>query len=71
MPMGLTNIPAPFMQTMNNLFVDLLDNRVLLFLDNILIYSTMVEEHFKLLDMEFAHLYKYEFYCKLKKCSFL
>ena len=54
MPMGLMNAPAMFMQTMNNLFVDLLDNGVLVFLDDMLIYSTMVEEHFKLLEKVFA-----------------
>ena len=31
----------------------------------------MAEEHFKLLEKVFACLHKYEFYCKLKKCSFL
>ena len=43
MPMGLTNAPAIFMQIMNNLFVDMLDKGVVVFLDDILIYSTMVE----------------------------
>ena len=60
-----------FMQTMNNLFVDMLDKGVVVFLDNILIYSTIVEEQFKLLEKVFAYLHKYEYYCKLKKCSFL
>ena len=55
---------------MNNLFVDLLDNRVVVFLDDMLIYSKIVEKHFKFLEKVFAHLCKYEFYCKLKKCSF-
>ena len=36
MPMGLTNAPATFMQTMNNLFSDMLDSGVAVFLDNIL-----------------------------------
>ena len=69
--MGLTNAPAKFMQTMNNLFVDMLDKGVIVFLDDMLIYSTMVEEHFELLEKVFTCLHKYEFYCKLKKCSFL
>ena len=71
MPMGLINVPATFMQTMNNLFVGMLDKGVVVFLDDIPIYSTMVKEHFKLLEKLFACLCKYKFYCKLKKCSFL
>ena len=62
MPMGLTNAPAIFMQTVNNLFVDLLDNRVLIFLDDMLIHSIMEEQNFKLLEKVFAHLHKYELY---------
>ena len=42
MPMGLVNAPATFMQTMNNLFVDMLDKAVVIFLDDMLIYSTIV-----------------------------
>ena len=71
MPMGLTNVPETFMQTINNLFVDMLDKRVVVFLDDMLIYGTMVEKHFELLENVFACLYNYEFHCKLKKCSFL
>ena len=69
--MGLMNAPATFMRTMNNLFVDMLDKRVIAFLDDVLIYSTTVEEHFELLEKVFACLHKYKFYCKLKKCNFL
>ena len=54
---------------MNSLFMDMLDKEVVVFLNDVLIYCTMVEEHFKL-EKVFAHLYKYEFYCKLKKFSF-
>ena len=71
MPKGLTNAPVTFMWTMNNLFMNMLDNRVIVFSDNMLIYSTMAEDHFELLEKEFTHLRKYKFYCKLKKCSFL
>ena len=71
MPMGLMNAPATFIRTMNNLFVDMLDKGVVLFLDDVLIYSTIVEEHFELLEKVFACLHKYKFYCELKKFSFL
>ena len=42
MSMGLTNAPATFMQTMNNLFLDMLDSGVAIFLDDILMYSCTV-----------------------------
>ena len=56
---------------MNNLFMDMLDKGVIVLLDDVLIYSTMMEEHFELLKKVFACLCKYKFYCKLKKCSLL
>ena len=69
--MGLMNAPATFMKTMNNLFEDILDQGVVVFLNDMLIYSTMSEGQFKLLGKVFACLPRYEFYCKSKKCSFL
>ena len=71
MPMGLTNAPAMFMRTMNSLFLDMLDSGVAVFLDNILMYLGMVDEHFTLLEQVLVCLYQYMFYCKLKKFSFL
>ena len=71
MPFGLTNAPATFMRAMNNLFADLLDKGVVVFLDDVLIYSNTLEEHFTLLHKVMERLRKYEFYCKLKKCNFL
>ena len=59
------------MRIMNHLFEDLLDQGVVIFLDDILIYSENVTDHFQLLAMVFDRLQKYEFFCKLKKCSFL
>ena len=71
MPMGLMNAPAIFMQTMNNLFLDMLDSGIAVFLDNILVYSGTVGKHFMLLEQVLVCLHQYTFYCKLKKCSFL
>ena len=45
-PIGLKNAPEICIQTMNNLFVDLLDKLIVVFLDDKLIYSTTREEHF-------------------------
>ena len=50
MPMGLTNATATFMRTMNNLFLDMLDSGMAVFLDDILMYLGMVDEHFILLE---------------------
>ena len=50
MPMGLTNAPATFMRTMNNLFLDMLDSGMAVFLDDILVYSGMVGKHFTFLE---------------------
>ena len=70
MPFGLCNAPATFMRSMNNLFVDLLDKGVIVFLDDILIYSESIDEHNRLLSFVFKRLEDHQFYCKLKKCSF-
>ena len=69
--MGLTNAPAMFMRTMNSPFVEMLEKWVVVFLDDIVIYSTIVEEYFELLEKVLTCLCKQIFYCKLKKCSFL
>ena len=45
MPFGLTNAPAAFQQFMNDIFSDLLDICIMIYLDNILIYSNNMSEH--------------------------
>ena len=57
--MGLINAPTKFMNTMNNLFSNILDLGMVVFLDDILIYSHMVRENSKLLKKVLAHLYQY------------
>ena len=71
MPIGLTNTPAMFIQAMKNLFSDILDSDMAVFLDDILVDSHMVEEHFTLLEKILVCLHQYMLYCELKKCSFL
>ena len=44
-PFGLTNVPLVFMSLMNGVFCMYLDQCVIVFLDEILIYSKTVEEH--------------------------
>ena len=69
MPMGLTNAPAIFMHTKNNLFSNILDSGMAVFPDNM--YSCIVKEHFILLKKVLACLHQYTSYCKPKKCSFI
>ena len=57
MPMGLTNAPAVFMQTMKNLSSDMLDFGMAVFPNNILVYLSTVKEHFTLLTKILVHLY--------------
>ena len=70
-PMGLMNAPTTFICTMNNLLSNILDSNMAVFLDDILVYSCIVDKHFTLLEKVLVHLHQHMFYCKLKKCRFL
>ena len=70
LPFGLTNAPAIFMDQMHRIFSDLLDKSVVVFLDDILIYSKTREEHAKHLREVLRRLRKWKFYANLDKCKF-
>jgi len=70
MPFGLINAPATFQSLMNTIFGSLLRKRVLVFMDDILIYSATLEEHIKLLAEVFDILEKHPFFLKRSKCAF-
>jgi hypothetical protein len=70
MSFGLTNASAAFMEAMNRMLHEFLDDFVVVFLDDILIYSKMEEEHERHLCLVLGALRKNQFYGKLKKCAF-
>jgi hypothetical protein len=70
MPFGLTNAPATFQGIRNLIFASLLRKGVLVFMNDILIYSKTLEEHVQLLQQVFEILRAQKFYIKLSKCSF-
>jgi len=70
MPFGLTNAPAAFQRFMNNIFSDFLDVCVVIYLDDILIYSNNMSKHHWHVKEVLKHLYKASFYAKAEKCEF-
>src|SRR5262249_26146376 len=70
MPFGLTNAPAAFMDLMNRVYKPLLDKCVIVFIDDILIYSSTKEQHEEHLRMALQTLRKHQLYAKLFKCDF-
>ncbi|EUC60435.1 Transposon Tf2-1 polyprotein, putative [Rhizoctonia solani AG-3 Rhs1AP] len=70
MPFGLTNAPAAFQHFMNDLLRDLIDVSVIVYLDDILIYSKNPEEHENHVCEVLKRLRDANLYCKLSKCFF-
>jgi hypothetical protein len=67
---GLSNTPVIFMCLLNSVFRDFLDEFVIVFLDDILVYSKLEEEHEHHLRMVLQVLKEHQLYAKLSKCSF-
>jgi hypothetical protein len=67
---GLTNAPAYFMNMMNRVFMDELDKIVVVFIDDILIYSSTAEEHEQHLRVVLEKLRQNQLYAKFSKCEF-
>lgn len=70
MPFGLTNAPASFQHLMNHNFHDMLDKFVIIYLDDILIYSNNEEEHIEHVKQVLQRLREVGLYAKAEKCEF-
>ena len=69
MSFGLTNAPATFSRLMNYIFMDYLDKFVVVYLDDILIFSKNEEEHAEHLRLVLEKLREHQLYAKFSKCE--
>ena len=70
MPFGLTNAPVAFQRFINDIFSNLLDVCVMIYLDNIFIYLNNMSEYHQHVKEVLKHLHKAGFYAKAEKCKF-
>ena len=70
MPFGLTNAPATFCTLMNQVFHEYLDKFVVVYLDDIVVYSQTLEEHLLHLREVFKKLREHHLFVKREKCAF-
>jgi hypothetical protein len=70
MSFGLTNALAHFMYLMNSVFMPELDKFVIVFIDDILVYSKSEEEHAEHLRVVLTRLRDHQLYAKSSKCEF-
>ena len=70
MSFGLTNVPAYFMSMINKVFMGYLDKFVVVFIDDIMVYSKNEEEHKEHLRLVLEKLREHQLYAKFSKCEF-
>jgi hypothetical protein len=70
MSFGLTNAPAYFMYMINKVFIEYLDKFIMVFIDDIPVYSRNEEEHEGHLRLVLQNLRDHKLYAKLSKCEF-
>src|SRR6266481_4979322 len=70
MPEGLTNTPARFQHFMNNIFADMIDISIIVYLDDILVYSDDATQHVAHIWEVLQRLHKNELYAQADKCKF-
>ena len=71
MPFGLTNAPATFQRLINSVFEGEINDFVLVYLDDILIFSETLEDHWRHLDIALRRLRDAKLYGRLHKCDFI
>ncbi|KAI0501334.1 hypothetical protein KFK09_016278 [Dendrobium nobile] len=69
-PFGVTNVPAIFMDLMNRVFKEYLDQFVIVFIDDILVYSASEKDHARHLGIMLETLRQHQLYVKFSKCEF-
>ncbi|KAK3565211.1 hypothetical protein QTP86_001027 [Hemibagrus guttatus] len=70
MPYGLSNAPSVFQSFMNEIFRDMLHRFVIVYIDDILIYSPNLSDHVDHVKQVLHRLHHYHLYLKLEKCEF-
>jgi hypothetical protein len=70
MSFNLINASAIFQVYINQILCDLVDDFCIIYLDNILVFSKIKEEHYQHLELVIEHLQHAELYINLKKCEF-
>lgn len=71
MPYGFTNAPASFQSWMNHIFKSILRICVLVFFDDILVYSSTVDKHIQHVEQVYVLMQHHTLFAKKSKCSLL
>ena len=70
MPLGLSNAPIVFMDLVNQVLCKYLDHFIMVFIDDILVYSPSEDEYMEHLTLVLQRLRKEQLYAKFSKCEF-
>lgn len=70
LPFGLCNAPATFQRLMHDIFWEFLDKFVVIYLDDIIVYSKTEDEHLQHLQQVFEVIQRHELYIQPEKCAF-
>lgn len=71
MPMGLCNAPSTFQSLMNSVFYDYLDDFVVVYIDDLLVFSNNERDHIKHIELVLSRLQQHQLYVGKNKCEFM